>query len=56
MRERVEAETPMTGRKVTSRRSRYAQREGSNESSDKEESGENLKGQGNICLCMSVPC
>ncbi len=61
MRERVEAETPMTGRKVTSRRSRSATMSVSHgtsrdESSDEEESGENLKGPGTICLCMSVPC
>ena len=63
MRERVEAaaETPMTGRKVTSRSTRYARFSvshgtSSDESSDEEEFGENLNGPGNICLCMSVPC
>ncbi len=63
MRERVEAaaETSMTGRKVTSRRSRSARMSvshwtSSDESSDEEESGEYLKGPGIICLCMSVPC
>jgi hypothetical protein len=61
MRERLEAETPMTGRKVTSRRSRSARMSvshgtSSDESSDEEESGENMKGPDDICLCMSVPC
>ncbi len=63
MRERVEAaaETPMTGRKVTSRRSRSARLSVSHgtlsdESSDEKESRDNLKGPGNICLCMSIPC
>ncbi len=61
MRKRVEAETSMTGRKFTSRCSHYAKMRvshgiSSDESSDEVESGENLKGPGNISLCMSVQC
>jgi hypothetical protein len=59
MRERVEAVTPMTGRKGTRRRSRVPRMSvshgtTSDESSNEEESVQNLKGPGNICVPMSV--